>query len=76
MKAAIERIMFTWNLTARRTAQASLDATARVTAYLQPLFDGGEKDRDRLAVLGLTYLLQPLPVRIRRHRPRSVRSDL
>ena len=66
MKATIERIMWTWNLMARRTAEASLEATTKVTAYLQPLFDGGETDRDHLAVLGLAYLLQPQPVRIRR----------
>jgi hypothetical protein len=69
MKAVIERIMFTWNLMARRSAKASLDATASVTAHLQPLFDGGQTDNDRLAVLGLTHLLQPQPVRIRRRRP-------
>lgn len=58
METAIERIMFTYNLTARRTAEASDDAKARVTAYLQPLFDGGEIDKERLAVFGLTYLRQ------------------
>jgi len=40
MNTTIERIMWTWNLMARRTAEASHDATAKVTAYLQPLFDG------------------------------------
>jgi hypothetical protein len=66
MKTAIERIMFTYNLTARRTAEASHEAKARMTAYLQPLFDGGETDKERLAVFGLTYLRQLQPVRIRR----------
>ena len=66
MKAAIERIMWTWNLMARRTAEASHDATTNVTAYLQPLFDGGETDSEHLAVLGLAYLRQSLAVRIRR----------
>lgn len=70
MKAAIEQIMFTWNLMAQRTAQASLEAKARVTAYLQPLFDAGETDRTRLTVLGLTHL-QPVPVRVARGRGRG-----
>ena len=68
MKTAIERIMFTYDLTARRTAEASREAKARVTDYLQSLFDAGEIDHERLAVFGLAYLrkLQPIPVRIRR----------
>jgi len=66
MQAVIERIMWTWNLMAHRTAAASQDAQTRVTDYLQPLFDGGETDDERLAVFGLTYLLQPVPVAVRR----------
>jgi hypothetical protein len=66
MIAVIERIMFTWNLTGKRTAEASREAKARVTRYLQPLFDGGETDSDRLAMFGLSYLRQLQPVRIRR----------
>lgn len=66
MKTAIERIMFTYELTARRTAQASLEAKARVTDYLQSLLDAGETDNERLAVFGLTYLRKLQPVRIRR----------
>jgi hypothetical protein len=66
MKAAIERIMFTWNLMARRTAAASQEAKAVVTDYLQPLFDGGVTDTERLAVFGLAFLRQLQPVRIRR----------
>jgi hypothetical protein len=66
MQAAIERIMFTYELTATRTAAASREARARVMEYLQPIFDGGETDRERLAVLGLTCLRKLQPVRIRR----------
>ena len=66
MQSAIERIMFTYELTAARTAAASREARARVIEYLQPLFDAGETDRERLAVFGLTYLREPQPVRIRR----------
>jgi hypothetical protein len=66
MKVAIERIMFTWNLTARRTAAASQEAKTLVTNYLQPIFDGGVTDADRLAVFGLVFLRQLQPVRIRR----------
>ncbi len=68
MQPSIERIMFTWNLMARRTADATREAKASVTDYLQSLRDGGETDPDRLAVFGLTHLrkLQLQPVRIRR----------
>jgi hypothetical protein len=66
MQAVIERIMWTWNLIAHRTVEASEDAQTRVTNYLQPLFDGGEADDERLAVFGLTYLLEPVRLAVRR----------
>jgi hypothetical protein len=56
MKAAIERIMHTYDLLMNRTAAASDDARAKVTDYVTTLFDAGEKDPHRLTVCGLTYL--------------------
>jgi hypothetical protein len=41
-----------------RTTAASEEARAKVTEYVQTLFDAGEKDPHRLTVCGLTYLRQ------------------
>src|SRR5665647_1229062 len=56
MKAAIERIMHTYDLLMNRTSAASDDARAKVTDYVTTLFDAGERDAHRLTVCGLTYL--------------------
>jgi hypothetical protein len=56
MDAAIDRIMQTYDLMLNRTAAASEEARAKVTDYVQMLFDAGEKDLHRLTVCGLTYL--------------------
>src|SRR5512139_271066 len=58
MEAAIDRIMQTYNLLAKRTAAASEEARAKVTDYVTTLFEGGETDPHRLTVCGLTYLRQ------------------
>ncbi len=55
-QAAIDRIMQTYNLLASRSAAASAEARAKVTEYVNTLFEGGEKDDHRLVVCGLTYL--------------------
>jgi len=44
MEAAIERIMQTYDLLLNRTTAASEEARAKVTEYVQTLFDAGEKD--------------------------------
>ena len=56
MEAAIDRIMQTYALLVRSSADASEEARAKVTAYVATLFEAGEKDPHRLAVCGLTYL--------------------
>jgi hypothetical protein len=56
MEAAIDRIMLTYDLLTNRTAAASAEARARVTAYLNKLSEAGERDTHRLTVCGLTYL--------------------
>ena len=56
MEAAIDRIMQTYDLLLNRTAAASDEARAKVTAYLATLVEAGEKDPHRLTVCGLTYL--------------------
>jgi hypothetical protein len=56
MEAAIDRIMQTYDLLMNRSAAASADARAKVTDYLNTLFEAGEKDMHRLTVCGLTYL--------------------
>ena len=58
MEAAIERIMQTYNLLADASAAASEQARARVTEYVNTLFEAGERDPHRLTVCGLTYLRQ------------------
>ena len=56
MDAAIDCILQTYDLMLNRTAAASAEARARLTDYVKMLFDGGEKDPDRLTVCGLAYL--------------------
>jgi hypothetical protein len=56
MDAVIDRIMMTYDLLMNRSAAASAEARAKVTQYVTTLFDGGEKDMNRLTVCGLTYL--------------------
>ena len=56
MEAAIERIMTTYDLLVNHTAAASAEARAKVTDYVNTLFEAGEKDTHRLTVCGLTYL--------------------
>jgi hypothetical protein len=56
MEAAIDRIMMTYDLLMNRTAAASAEARAKVTDYLNTLFEAGERDPHRLTVCGLTYL--------------------
>jgi hypothetical protein len=56
MDSAIDRIMHTYDLMVNRTSAASMEARAKVTGYVQMLFDAGEKDLHRLTVCGLTYL--------------------
>jgi hypothetical protein len=56
MEAAIDRVMQTYGLLANRSTAASTEARAKVTAYLNTLFEAGEKDMHRLTVCGLTYL--------------------
>jgi hypothetical protein len=56
MNAAIDRIMMTYDLLMNRTAAASAEARAKVTDYVNTLFEAGERDTHRLTVCGLTYL--------------------
>jgi len=56
MDPVIDRIMLTYDLLLNRTAAASAEARAKVTAYLAMLMEAGEKDTHRLTVCGLTYL--------------------
>ena len=58
MEAAIDRIMQTYDLLVNRSAAASDEARAKVTEYVNTLFEAGEKDTHRLTVCGLTYLRQ------------------
>ena len=58
MEAAIDRIMQTYDLMLNRTSAASDEARAKVTEYVQTLFEAGERDTHRLTVCGLTYLRQ------------------
>ena len=58
MEAAIDRIMQTYDLLLNRTSAASDEARAKVTEYVQTLFEAGERDPHRLTVCGLTYLRQ------------------
>ena len=56
MEAAIDRIMLTYDRLVNRSAGASAEARAKVTDYVNKLFEAGEKDPHRLTVCGLTYL--------------------
>jgi hypothetical protein len=56
MEAAIDRIMQTYDLLMNRSAAASAEARAKVTDYVNTLFEAGERDTHRLTVCGLTYL--------------------
>jgi len=56
MEAAIDRIMQTYALLVNSTADGAAEARAKVTDYVSKLFEAGEKDPQRLAVCGLTYL--------------------
>ena len=58
MEAAIDRIMQTYDLLLNRTSAASDEARAKVTEYVQTLFEAGERDTQRLTVCRLTYLRQ------------------
>jgi len=57
-QAVIDRIMQTYDLLASRSAAARAEARAKVTDYVNMLFEGGERDDHRLVVCGLTYLRQ------------------
>jgi hypothetical protein len=56
MEAALERIMLAYDLLANRTPAEIEAARAQVTDYVTTLFEAGERDADRLALCGLTYL--------------------
>ena len=43
MEAAIDRIMMTYDLLVNRSAAASAEARAKVTEYVNTLFEAGEK---------------------------------
>ena len=56
MEAVIDRIMQTYDLLVNRSTAATEDARAKVTEYINTLFEAGERDTHRLTVCGLTYL--------------------
>jgi hypothetical protein len=56
MQAAIDRIMLTYDLLKNHSAAASEEARAKVTEYVNKLFEAGERDTHRLTVCGLAYL--------------------
>jgi hypothetical protein len=56
MEAAIDRIMMTYGLLLNRSAASTRDARAKVTRYINTLFEAGEKDMHRLTVCGIAYL--------------------
>jgi hypothetical protein len=56
MEAAIDRIMQTYDLLLNRSTAATEEARAKVTDYINTLFEAGERDPHRLTVCGLTYL--------------------
>ena len=58
MEAAIDRIMQTYDLLMNRSTAATDEARAKVTDYVNTLFEAGERDTHRLTVCGLTYLRQ------------------
>jgi hypothetical protein len=58
MESAIDRIMQTYDLLVRQSAEATAEARAKVTEYINTLFEAGERDTHRLTVCGLAYLRQ------------------
>ena len=58
MEAAIDRIMQTYDLLMNLSTAATDEARAKVTDYVNTLFEAGERDTHRLTVCGLTYLRQ------------------
>ncbi len=56
MEAAIDRIMQTYELLVNRSTATTEEARAKVTDYINTLFEAGERDTHRLTVCGLTYL--------------------
>lgn len=56
VQAAIDRVMMTYNLLARRSEDDHHEARERLIDYLAKLHAAGEADLDRLTVCGLTYL--------------------
>ena len=58
MEAAIDRIMQTYDLLVRQSAEATAETRAKVTEYINTLFEAGERDSHRLTVCGLAYLRQ------------------
>jgi len=52
MEAAIDRIMHTYDLLVNRSAAANAEARAKVTDYVNTLFEAGEKDTHRLTCAG------------------------
>jgi len=56
MEAVIDRIMQTYDLLVNRSTAATEEARAKVTEYINTLFEAGERDTHRLTVCGLTYL--------------------
>ena len=58
MEAAIDRIMQTYDLLVRQSAEATAETRTKVTEYINTLFEAGERDAHRLTVCGLAYLRQ------------------
>ena len=58
MEAAIDRIMQTYDLLVRQSAEATAETRVKVTEYINTLFEAGERDAHRLTVCGLAYLRQ------------------
>jgi hypothetical protein len=56
MEAALERIMLAYDLLANRTPAQTAAAREQVRDYVATLFEAGERDADRLAICGLSYL--------------------
>ena len=52
----IDRIMKTYGLMSSAAHPAIENAGERVVAYIDALWQGGEKDAQRLTVCGLTFL--------------------
>ena len=56
MRMAVDRIMEIYALLKNHPAAVGPQVRAKVTDYVTMLFEAGEKDTQRLAVCGLTYL--------------------